>query len=117
MPRALRVCSTPGCPELTTGGRCDECKRKAEQQRGTAAARGYGKRHRAWRRAVLRRDTICVRCQRAPAAHADHHPHSVRELTAMGIDPYGDPARGRGLCQPCHSSETAEHQPGGWNAR
>ncbi|MER7155437.1 holin, partial [Streptomyces lydicus] len=48
------------------------------------------------------------------SAHADHYPLSRRELVARGDDP-DDPRHGRGLCGPCHSSETAQHQPGGWN--
>ncbi|WP_433406947.1 hypothetical protein [Streptomyces sp. CA-146814] len=46
--------------------------------------------------------------------HADHWPLSKRELVARGLDEH-DPRRGRGLCHSCHSSETARHQPGGWN--
>jgi len=36
-------------------------------------------------------------------------------LISQGLNP-DDPKYGRGLCSPCHSKETAEHQPGGWNA-
>jgi 5-methylcytosine-specific restriction protein A len=117
VPRARRVCSIPGCPQLTDRGQCADHRRQAEQTRGTAAQRGYRSRqHRLWRSAVLRRDPTCVLCQAAPSVHADHHPYSVRQLQALGIDPWADPARGRGLCQTCHSSETAKHQPGGWAA-
>ena len=116
MPRAKRVCSAPGCPQLTDGGRCGTHKREADQARGSRQQRGYTAAHEAFRRAVLRRDPTCVRCNAAPSKHADHHPLSLRELRARGLDPY-DPRRGRGLCQPCHSAETARNQPGGWNAR
>jgi 5-methylcytosine-specific restriction protein A len=117
--RALKVCSVPGCPNLTTAGRCDDCRRTADKARGTAAERGYTSRHhRVWRRAVLRRNPICVipDCHE-PAVHADHHPLSVRQLQALGINPWGDPRRGRGLCASHHSRATAEHQPGGFNLR
>jgi hypothetical protein len=44
----LRSCTTPGCPHLSRGGRCDRCRqRKAEAfdaHRGSAAARGYDRR-------------------------------------------------------------------------
>lgn len=49
--RAMRVCPEPGCPELTQGGRCPDCKAKAERRRGTRQQRGYGAPHdrlRAW---------------------------------------------------------------------
>jgi len=126
MARAMRVCPTSGCPELTTGGRCDDCRAKAEQRRGSAAKRGYGHKHSTrFRPGVLRKHPLCVCTDRqhghgpqclAPSAHADHWPRDRTELVRLGLDP-DDPQYGRGLCQPCHSSETAAHQPGGWHAR
>ncbi|OQO89919.1 holin [Saccharomonospora piscinae] len=119
MARAGRVCPTPGCPKVTTGGRCDTHRRQADHARGTARQRGYDHTHeRRFRRAVLDRDPTCTRCHRAPSAHADHHPLSRRELVVRGLDP-NDPRHGRGLCQPCHSRETAADpaQRGGWHAR
>lgn len=38
---ALRVCSTPGCPTLVSKGKCGDCRREAEQARGSRQARGY----------------------------------------------------------------------------
>lgn len=117
MPRALKVCSVAGCPELCESGRCDVHRRAADQARGTATERGYGVAHRAFRRAVLRRDPICVilGCFQF-ATVADHYPLSLRELRERGLNPY-EPSRGRSLCAECHGRETAKHQPGGWNAR
>jgi 5-methylcytosine-specific restriction enzyme A len=118
MPRPLTVCSTRDCPTLTAGGRCPDCKAKADRLRGTAAQRGYGHRHRRrFRPAVLRRDPTCRHpdgCTE-PSTDADHWPRSRRDLVAAGLDP-DDPAYGRGLCARHHKQETAEHQPGGWNA-
>lgn len=112
---AWRVCSQPGCPEFTQRGRCDDHRSEAEQRRGSARQRGYGKAHETrFRPGVLARDPVCVLCDNAPSVHADHWPLGRRELTARGLDP-DDPKHGRGLCGPCHSSETAQHQPGGWN--
>lgn len=119
MARAWKVCATPSCPELVPAGqsRCDDCTTEADSRRGTATERGYtGRGHRRFRTRVLRRDPICVVCKAAPSAVADHYPKSRRELGAEGLDP-NDPDRGRGVCKPCHDSETAVHQPGGWNAR
>lgn len=119
--RALTTCAVPGCPELTEGGRCDSHRKAAERQRGSATARGYGKRHRSrFRRAVLERDICCVLCREAGlwvlATVADHHPLSRRELTDRGMDP-DDPQHGRGLCVQCHNRQTAVNQPGGFNQR
>lgn len=121
-----RICSTPTCPEFTEGGgKCDDCRRKAEHKRGTARQRGYGKQHeQRFRPAVLTRDPHCVCTEQAhghgprcgqPSQHADHWPLSRRELVDAGLDP-DDPKHGRGLCQRCHAQETAVAQPGGWNA-
>ena len=125
MPHALKVCSTKGCPELTASGRCDGCQAQAEQQRGTAAQRGYDAKHRrTFRNAVLRKNPLCVctdqthdnhgtQCLRASTV-ADHHPLSRKELVGAGLNP-NDPKHGRGLCKPCHDRHTAEAQPGGWH--
>ncbi|MFI9331996.1 holin [Kitasatospora sp. NPDC052868] len=122
--RALTVCTVKDCPELTDGGRCAQHERAADRARGTARQRGYGTRHETrFRGAVLARDPACV-CTEAehghsqpcgqPSRHADHHPLSRRDLLQQGADP-DDPKHGRGLCHPCHSAETARHQPGGWH--
>lgn len=127
MPRAWSPCPTPGCPEVTPPGqgRCQDCKAEAEQRRGTAKQRGYGKAHRSrFREGVLARDCYCV-CRGCdshaglcakPSTVADHHPLSRRELVAQGMDP-DNPNNGRGLCESCHNKSTAKLQPGGWNAR
>lgn len=117
--RALAICSVPGCPEYTDcGGRCEDHRREAEQRRGSARQRGYGRQHeQRFRPAVLARDPACVCTDAAhnhgqpcgkPSVHADHWPHSRRELVEQGEDP-NDPKHGRGLCASCHSKETANN--------
>ena len=122
MPRALKICPVPGCPELVESGRCAAHRLEVDRARGSATARGYNTRgHRLFRSAVLERDPICVLClverPNTPrlATVADHHPLSRRELLARGLDP-DDPDSGRGLCKPHHDRETARQQPGGWAA-
>ena len=116
-PMAKRVCPTAGCPNLTSGGRCPTCQAQADTQRGTATQRGYTSRgHRHFRAAVLRRDPICVLCQLSASTVADHYPTSRRDLITAGLNP-NDPQHGRGLCHPCHSSETTRLQPGGFLTR
>ncbi|GAB3376301.1 holin [Amycolatopsis echigonensis] len=121
MPRAGKVCTgTRGvrCTEVVPAGtRCPACTRRAEEQRGSARARGYDHRHETrFRRAVLELHPICQLCGRDVAVHADHHPVDRRTLVLRGEDP-NDPRHGRGLCASCHSAETAKAQPGGWNRR
>jgi 5-methylcytosine-specific restriction protein A len=115
--RALTVCSRPGCPNLTESGRCAGCRAEAEQARGSARQRGYGKAHEdRFRKGVLERDVVCVLGCGRLATVADHWPLSRRQLVERGLDP-DDPGRGRGLCASCHGSETSVNQPGGWNAQ
>lgn len=117
MPRAAKVCSTPGCPEIVDHGRCPTCTAGAEQRRGSARQRGYDRKHETrFRKAVLALHPICQVCSTAWSKHADHHPVDRQTLVQRGMNP-NDPKHGRGLCHRCHSIETAKHQPGGWNAR
>lgn len=126
MPRALKTCSTPGCPNLVPSGRCDQHKRAAEERRGTRHERGYGKAHgNRFRPGVLKANPLCVCTDQhgthgpqclAPSTVADHWPLSKRELRTRGMDD-NDPANGRGLCKGCHDWHTSQAQPGGWAAR
>ncbi|GLZ62863.1 hypothetical protein Misp05_64390 [Micromonospora sp. NBRC 107095] len=64
MPRAMRVCSQPGCPVLTNSGRCDQHRREADQARGSRQQRGYDKAHERerarWRPNVERGEVDCA---------------------------------------------------------
>lgn len=123
-------CTTTGCPGLTDGGPCDDCRTKrrkdTDKRRGTAAERGYGgRRWRAARRAVLRRDPVCTctatcpdhgpRCPR-PSTASDHYPRERKDLIAAGVADPDAPHLMRGMCEPCHNRKTAATRQGGWNA-
>lgn len=127
MPRAMHPCPTPGCatPTPARQGRCPKHRAESDRRRGTARERGYGKAHtNRFRPGVLRRDPQCQCTPDHPAHHgqpcpqpstvADHWPKDRHQLVAEGADP-NDPTHGRGLCAPCHSWQTTQHQPGGWN--
>lgn len=64
MPRAGRVCPEDGCPNLTTGGRCDECRHAADAARGSRHQRGYDNKHLKARARALPHayGTPCPRC-------------------------------------------------------
>lgn len=113
MPNRLKPpCSRPDCDQTKP---CPIHGRDV-RPRGNASQRGYGARHRErFRRGVLDAQPVCVRCKGAQATEADHWPRSREQLVSAGCDP-DDPQYGRGLCKPCHSTETARHQPGGWHA-
>jgi 5-methylcytosine-specific restriction protein A len=126
MAKSLTVCTTSGCPHLTAGGRCSECRAKAEQARGSAYQRGYG--GRSWetsRTAVLTRDPLCVCVDDAhghgepcgaPSKVSDHWPDERRDLVTAGVADPDAPERMRGLCPGCHNRKTGTTRPGGWNA-
>lgn len=112
----MKICNERDCPIKVPAGvkRCPKHTRERDRKRGTPTQRGYGQEHRTrFREGVLARNPICVLCLRRPATEADHYPRSRDELVELGLDP-NDPRFGRGLCHPCHSKETAAHQPGGF---
>lgn len=111
-----KPCSEPYCAEIAEVGRsrCRVHERDRDRARGTAASRGYSSAgHKRFRRAVLRRDPVCVLCEQRVSQHADHYPQSRKALVELGLDP-NDPDYGRGLCHACHSKETMRLQPGGF---
>lgn len=98
----MRACAEPGCPELIDGpGYCAAHQRPRKDHQAKTAARGYGAKHRRWRRAVLERDPYCVDCLgnglTTPATDADHIDGNTfnRAMT-----------NGRGLCRSCHNRRT-----------
>jgi 5-methylcytosine-specific restriction protein A len=118
--RALTVCSKPGCARLTQGGRCNECKREADGQRGTAAQRGYDSTWARTRATYLRDHPMCEcgDCEVLPYAQ---RPLATDVDHIDGRGPKGprghDPANLRSMAHAHHSRRTALDQPGGWNAR
>lgn len=114
MPRKPKTpCPAPACAELTDGGRCAKHRREREHERGSAAQRGYGARHRQWREAVLATDPLCVMCLRE---------HRIRaSVIADHIVPLPRPnwwdgdwsiENGQGLCKSCHDERTARMNRG-----
>ena len=99
--RAPRVCSTPGCPTLTTGTRCPEHTRQYDKEHRSVNSAFYGsKRWRATRRNQLRRQPWCEYpgCVEL-ATEVDH----IDPLPPRGTgDPYKS-ANLRSLCKPDHS--------------
>lgn len=120
----LRPCS-PGCPELTRGGRCARCRskrqRRFDETRGTSAERGYDARWRKVRHGILtappsahrRPDGVifghgplCVFCavehsRVTPATEVDHIDGNSRNNAPENL---------RSACHACHSRRTAVDQ-------
>ncbi|MDT0305077.1 HNH endonuclease signature motif containing protein [Streptomonospora wellingtoniae] len=113
------MCPTPGCPELTPGGRCGGCQAKAAQDRPTARQKGYNRRWERTRTAYLHEHPYCECDQCAalpvllrPLAEHVHHKDGLGPLGPRGHDWDNLQA----LTHSHHSRETAHDQPGGWHA-
>jgi 5-methylcytosine-specific restriction protein A len=111
-------CGFPGCPILVDSihRRCErhrtQERREIDQNRGSAARRGYDSRWRAARKRYFAIHPLCVECQRmgrlSAATIVDHIvPHK------------GDPnlfwnqSNWQALCRRCHNRKTATHD-GRW---
>jgi 5-methylcytosine-specific restriction protein A len=76
-----------------------------DRERGSAASRGYGRRHESWRKMILARDPLCKIAHfcggMAPSTVADH---------VISLRSGGDWAmeNGQGACAACHGWKTAQ---------
>ena len=97
------VCTEPGCPVLTSGGRCPaHSKQRVQQDRPTTTQQGYGARWRAVRDPFIAAHPVCQGDGIVPGQHhpncdgratvADHDPVTRRVLVARG-DPNPDACR------------------------
>ncbi len=113
--RPLRPCSKPGgCPNLTTGRYCAEHEHLAnrhEQDRESAAKRGYGRKWQSARESFLRQNPLCVDCLKEgryePATVVDHViPHKGDQRL------FWDRTNWAALCKPHHDAKTARDDGG-----
>lgn len=120
MPRALSVCATPGCPELTPRGRCQECQTKAQRNRRSNKAQGRDSRWYRESARYLREHPYCEcdECLQVPEllrprAEVVDHIDGLGPLGPRGFDW----TNLRAMTRSHHSRHTAYAQPGGWNDR
>lgn len=106
MRRRVKVCSTPGCPNLSAGGKCAECIKAYDASRGTASQRGYDAAWRKIRDNYIRRFPVCEThgCTNR-ATDVDH---------IDGSGPRGDNSDRnlRSMCKRCHSRKTVRENRG-----
>ncbi len=106
-------CAESGCPRLVTTARCPEhtgqTRQRYDQQRGSAAARGYDRRWEKFRIWFLRRHPVCeirTHCNGDGASEVDHKVPLVDGGARL------DEANCQGACKPCHSAKTARENRG-----
>ena len=107
-----RPCAYPGCPALVIeGSQCEKHRKQIakqyDQERGTAAQRGYDARWQKARAWYLRRNPLCVECQKEgrlmPATVVDHiKPHKGNYYL------FWDASNWQSLCKACHDRKTAK---------
>lgn len=102
MPTLRRACAYPGCGSLAVPGthRCADHATHYDDNRPSAARRGYDRRWRRLRKYYLSKHPVCVRCGR-PATEVDH----IIPLADGGTH-HEDNLQP--LCKPCHSRKTNE---------
>jgi len=84
-------------------------QKRYDEQRGTAAQRGYGPRWKKYRRWYLQRHPLCVHyddCHNV-ATVVDH----IKPVSKGGD--FWDPDNHQPMCKPCHDQKTAK-QDGRW---
>jgi len=109
--RSKRLCSRPGCSNLTLNRWCDSCAKPmsadrvpSERSRLSAASRGYDA---AWRRVrlvALQRDSyLCVACLKegrvTQAEEVDHIIPMTSGGERLNLDNL------QSLCSPCHKNK------------
>lgn len=105
----LRVCGQPGCPALTRDGYCPAHTREAPQeQRPTAAQRGYGAKWARYSKRYRQEHPYCIRClergRQTPTAAVDH----IKPVTSPGDQGFWDVDNHQPLCLSCHAAKTAQ---------
>jgi len=108
-----KQCTTPGCPNYSKGGRCDQHRaeyqrskrRKLDSKRESSSKRGYDGTWRKLRLLVLRGEPLCRHCQGngtlTPATEVDH----IVPLRDGGTN---HESNLQPLCKSCHSKKTVK---------
>lgn len=113
--KPARPCRYPGCPALTDdhSGYCVRhlrfIRKAQDEQRGTAAERGYDRRWQKYRLSYLADHPLCALCAKKepPVVKAATEVHHIKALSDGGTHEENNLMA---LCHGCHSSLTAKIQ-------
>lgn len=109
-----KFCQKVGCSKLTEDKYCEDHKHQEQlynQERGTAAQRGYDARWRKARARYLREHPLCKSCFEAGLViAATVVDHSVPHKGNIAL--FWDEKNWQSLCTSCHSRKTAKEDGG-----
>lgn len=111
--RAKHVCNHPGCHKLTRVRYCDDHdddSRKYDQERGSAAARGYGARWQKRRTSYLAEYPLCVQCLAAGRTTASVQVDHIVPISGADDPKFWDESNWQALCTPCHRAKSAREK-------
>lgn len=118
----MRYCAEVGCRVLVAHGRCPAHTRSYDRARGSAHARGYGRRwerYAAWWKATyplcgMRQDGVqhgehsaCVRDDRVTPVYAVDH---IAPVSGPTDTRFYDETNHQSLCQSCHAAKSQSEQ-------
>jgi 5-methylcytosine-specific restriction protein A len=121
--RPKKACAHPGCPELIEPGQtyCIKHRRQEykryDEQRGTAAQRGYGSRWARYARLFKRANPLCRACllggRVTPVYVVDH----ITPVTGPDDPLFWEPGNHQSLCETCHNIKRATEDKETWSRR
>lgn len=119
--QTLRICSTPGCPEIVPTGKCARHKRIARKKTDERVGRIRGSRWRDIRKNVFKSQAGRCFCPGCEMCNTRNKKQCFREAIEVDhIIPLRDGGaptdRGnlRGLCHECHDVKTRAEQKAAW---
>lgn len=129
MPKAPRkVCAKPGCGKIASGTFCDEhaAQRKNErkvaairydEERGTAASRGYGSRWSRYSKRFREQNPLCVMCKKEGKLKVGNCVDHIIPVNGPDDPLFWEPSNHQTLCTRCHSIKTASEDGGFGNRK
>ena len=114
--RPDKPCRAMGCGSLIPAGRqppyCEEHRkekrRREDQDRPSAAKRGYDRRWRRFREWFLRQKPLCEECKEQGRTTAAKEVHHIKPIKGPNDRNRLDPDNCKALCKSCHSRITAK---------
>lgn len=109
-----KFCRKRGCPKLTSGKYCEDHMSQEQlynQERGTAAQRGYDAKWRKARARYIANNPLCKKCfEQGKVIAATVVDHITPHRGDMVL--FWNEKNWQGLCASCHSRKTAQEDGG-----